>query len=142
LSDKASGAKTFLRSACLIGGLTFILAGNPALAEPVGILRILNSNAGTIMTANAAQHGDDVYIEGLANRPSGPDIGAHVDVWGENADKRIIFFKTTSVVFTGKPSFIRTSSFVVSVKPDLFDKATRVYVAFYRSAFDHSASQN
>jgi hypothetical protein len=109
-----------------------------ATAAPLEKIQIINTNAGRIVTAHARQYDNVVYITGLAYRPSAPTSGAHVHTWGVDKHNRRVFFKTSNVYFTGKPSLIFTSSFIVTVDPLIFKKAGKVYITFHRFADEQS----
>jgi hypothetical protein len=126
--------KRFCSPCCLVVLALFISAGI-AKSNPI---QIINTNAGRVMTVHAKQYGDKLYVDGLVYRPSSPGIGAHVHVWGLDKDNHRVFFKTTSVLITGKPSFIRSESYVVSVNPSIFSKATSVYVTFHSQSDEAS----
>jgi 3D (Asp-Asp-Asp) domain-containing protein len=119
--------KRFCSPCCLVV-LAFLITAGVAKSNPV---QIINTNAGRVMTVHTTRYGDKLYIDGLVYRPPSPGIGAHVHVWGTDKDNHRVFFKTTSVLITGKPSFIRSESYVVSVKPSVFSKASSVYVTFH-----------
>jgi hypothetical protein len=125
-------AKVQLRFVC-VSFLSLLSLTYPGHAKPVGSVQIINTNAGRIMTAHADQYGDTVYIGGLAYRPSGPGIGAHVNVWGIDREGKVVFTKTTSIYFTGKPSLVHTASYIVSVSPAIFLKSKTIYVTFHSS---------
>jgi hypothetical protein len=121
------GMKRFCAPCCLVI-LAFFISAGIARSNPI---QIINTNAGRVMTVHAKQYGDKLYVDGLVYRPLSPGIGSHVHVWGMDKDNHRVFFKTTSVLITGKPSFIRSESYVVSVKPSVFSKASSVYVTFH-----------
>jgi hypothetical protein len=127
-----------LRFACRAVLVCILMAG---IARPASVLpgrhawntpiQIINTNAGRVISAGARQYGDVVYITGLVSRPSSPGIAPHVHVWGVDAKKHTVFFKTSLVMVTGKPSFIQSESYIVSVSPVVFAKAKVVYVTFH-----------
>ena len=83
------------------------------------------------MTAHAEQYGDKIFVGGRVYRPMSVGIGAHVHVWGVDKNNHQVFFKTTYVFFTGRPSLEHTETYQVSVSPDLFAKAKTVFVTFH-----------
>ena len=83
------------------------------------------------MTAYAERYENKIYVTGLVYRPSSPGIGAHVIVWGLDKNNQPVFSKTTDVIITGKPSFIHSESYVVSVDPSVFGKAKVIFVTFH-----------
>ena len=122
-----------VRPICLIFINLFLVAGiakaSPAI--PAIPIQIINTNAGRVMTAHAEKYDDKVYVTGLVYRPSSPGIGAHIHVWGVDKKGHTIFFKTTYVMITGRPSLHRTESYVISVNPSMFDNARTVFVTFH-----------
>jgi hypothetical protein len=126
-------AKAQLPIVC-IGCWCLLFLTDLGQAKPVGSVQIINTNAGRIMTANADQYDNTVYIGGLAYRPSDLGIGAHVHVWGVDKEGNVVFSKTAYIYFTGKPSFVHTASYIVSVSPTVFEKAKTIYVTFHSSA--------
>ena len=52
-------------------------------------------------------------------------------MWVVDSKEHTVFFKTTLIMVTGKPSFIRSESYVVSVSPAVFAKAKVIYVTFH-----------
>lgn len=131
-------AGPLLRLLCLtVLNVAFLaqIARSAPIAPVQGIhvipIQILNTNSGRVMTAHAHRYDNKVYIDGLVYRPSSPGIGPHVHVWGVNENNHTVFFKTASVMVTGKPSFIRSESYVVSVSPSVFNKAKVIYVTFH-----------
>lgn len=103
-------------------------------------IQIINTNAGRVMTAGAQRYEDKVYISGLVYRPPSPGIGAHVHVWGVDNKNRTVFFKTTYVAAGGK--FNRTESYVVSVSPETFKKAMKVFVTFHSQSDAESRTED
>lgn len=127
----------------------FLLAGTAESATASGDaplpnipIQIINTNAGRVMTASAEKYEAKIYITGLVYRPSSPGIGAHVHVWGVDKNNHKVFFKTTYVEFTGKPSFHRTESYVVSISPAVFAKAQKIFVTFHSEADDDSKTED
>jgi hypothetical protein len=108
----------------------FLLSGAARAVAPIPI-RLINTNAGRVWTAHVDEYDHRIYIGGLVFRPSSPGIGAHVHVWGVNRRNHQVFFKTTYVMITGRPCLNRSESYVVSLSPCLFDKATLIYVTFH-----------
>jgi hypothetical protein len=114
----------------------------PANATPAIPIKIINTNAGRVMTTRAERYEDKIYITGLVYRPSSPGIGAHVIVWGVDMNNQIVFSKTADVLITGKPSFIHTESYVVSVSPSVFGKAKIIFVTFHSQSDAGSTHEN
>jgi hypothetical protein len=122
--------------------VTGIARATSTASIPAIPIQIINTNAGRIMTAHADQYENKIYIGGLVYRPSSPGIGAHVHVWGVDKNNHTIFLKTTDVLITGKPSFQRTESYVVSVNPTVFDKAEKIFVTFHSQSDDESRKKD
>ena len=118
-------------SLALLAGIARSAPIPPVQATTAPPIQIINTNAGRVMMAHAKQYEDKVYISGLVYRPPGPSIGAHVHVWGVDKNNNRVFVKTTSVQFTGSPSFNRTTSYIVSISPYLIKKTKVIYVTFH-----------
>jgi hypothetical protein len=119
--------------ACLI---VFAFAALPALAaaKASAPVTIVPSNGGQIMTVHSDRYGDVVYISGLVDRPSFAASGAHIHVWGLGKNNTCVFYRSTSVVFTGDPSLIHTEPYQVSVSSAAAAKAQTIYVTFHNVA--------
>ena len=130
------------RSVCLVATGLILFAGIAQSAPLQAIpIQIVNTNAGRVMTAHADEYDGKVYIGGLVYRPPSPGIGPHVHVWGVDKNNHKVFFKTTSVSITGKPSFIRSEPYVVSVSPQVYNRAATIYVTFH-SQSDAESQEN
>lgn len=110
--------------------------------NPATPIQIVNTNAGRVMTTHAERYDDRIYVAGLVHRPFSNGMGAHVHVWGVDKNHHRVFFKTTGVLVTGRPSFIRSEPYVVSFSPSEFAQAKTVYVTFHGQGHADSAGEN
>jgi len=133
--------RVVLASLVLLTGTSKSSPISPAPAILSIPIKIINTNAGRVMTANAESYEDKIYITGLVYRPSSPGIGAHVRVWGVDKNNQTVFSKTTDVPITGKPSLIHTESYVVSVSPSVFGKAKIVFVTSHSQSDAESGQE-
>jgi len=115
---------------CLMG---FGFTASPALAATKSLtpVTIVPCNGGQIATVHSDRQGDVVYIGGLVDRPSFAASGAHIHVWGLGKNNTCVFYRSTSVVFTGDPSLIHTEPYQVSVNSAAAAKARTIYVTFH-----------
>ncbi len=94
------------------------------------------------MTAHAERYDNEIYVNGRVFRPMSVGIGAHVHVWGLDKSNQQVFFKTSYVFFTGRPSLEHTETYQVSVSPELFAKAKTVFVTFHSQGDDQSKTED
>jgi hypothetical protein len=116
-------------AAALVAGQTKACPVGPGDPKVPARVQIINTNAGSIVSAVTHQDKDTVYVEGSVRRPS-LGMGAHVHLWGLDKNHRQIFLKTASVAITGNPSFIHSESYIVSVDRCIFRKAHWIYIRF------------